>query len=242
MDDLIQKFFQADLTEAEEQALSDQLKNFTEEALRFGEEAEARYIRAGLPEPQLPRPLSIPAAAGGSAVSVMAWVHGGLKILVWILGIALASVVAFGLWRNFVPQTPAQNSTSPVPGMKAQVSTGLRHFVIARRDIHPVSAPSTVPTGLVPVLTPVDLNHPLGRTFSALSITVHKVSAGPVTVQVLTLDGKPLVPLYRGLLKPGNWGFEWDGKLADRSIAASGYYQIQLNSGSGPQKKIIQIQ
>ena len=54
MDDLIKKFFQEDLSESEEKALSEKLLSSVEDAVRFGQHAEASYHYFGLPEPHWP--------------------------------------------------------------------------------------------------------------------------------------------------------------------------------------------
>jgi hypothetical protein len=238
-DDLVKKFFQSDLTEDEEKLLSERLQTSTEDALRFGQEAEARYARTGLPEPSWPKGAAAEAAVSGA--SKLLWVHGMLRILAALLGLAIAAVVVFSLWRSFVPSNESQ---VPALSDSSGHESGSEPTVIVSSSIHKVAAPHPSQTSWVPVLTPVDMDHPSGKPFSSLSITVHKVSEGPVTVEVLTLEGEPLIPLYRGTLKPGNWGFEWDGRLPSGAAAASGYYQIQLDSGpaAAPQKKIIQIQ
>ncbi|HVM31672.1 MAG TPA: FlgD immunoglobulin-like domain containing protein [bacterium] len=224
-DDLIEKFFKADLTESEEADLGERLKSSTEEALRFGARAEERYRAYGLPEPQLAKPLALPGTR-----SPLSWMHLGLKALAALLALALASVVVFGLWRAFAP--PA-DSGAPDLNASAPPVSGAEPTVVA---------PQRWPRALAPVLTPVDLSRSPGRALSSLSIRVEKAQAGPVTVEVLNLEGAPLVKLYQGDLAAGLWGFEWNGRLKDGSAAKSGYYQIQLDSDSGPQKKIIQIQ
>ena len=238
-DDLIKKYFQEDLSETEEQALSEKLLASTEDALRFGEEAHARYTRYGLPEPEWSKPLPGFAAAARPASVALHLTYMSLKVLAALLGLALTGVVAFGLWRAFAPVPVDTESASP--DLSSSVSPAPPVMPARIHKVHS-TLPSMKTPLVVPVLTPIDLDHPSGKPFSDLSITVHKVAAGAVTVQVTTLEGESLVPLYRGFLQPGNWGFEWNGQLSDGQAAASGYYQIQLNSGSAIQKKVIQIQ
>lgn len=54
MADLIEKYFQEDLTETEEKALGDEILSSEETALRLGEKAEEAYKSLGLPEPVWP--------------------------------------------------------------------------------------------------------------------------------------------------------------------------------------------
>jgi hypothetical protein len=78
MADVVDKFFREDLTEAEEQALSDALWTSDEHALRFGGLAEEAYARYGLPEPSSAGP-------GAGASSLGTW---GVVLLV-VVGTAL---------------------------------------------------------------------------------------------------------------------------------------------------------
>ncbi|HET9869259.1 MAG TPA: FlgD immunoglobulin-like domain containing protein [bacterium] len=216
-DDLIQKFFRDDLTEAEEKALSERLQGSTEDALRFGEEAEKRYQAYGLPDPEPPRPLARPMPE--PPVHFL-WLHAVLKALAVLLGLAVAGVVVLGVWRAFVP--PDDKAAPPLP---AASSPGLSDEAVVLQPSRPAAAARRT----VPTATP------------DLSITVHKASTGPVTVQVLDMDGQTLRSLYQGILRQGDLSFEWDGKLADGSPAPSGLYRIRLESGGAPQEKIIRI-
>jgi hypothetical protein len=234
--DLIKKFFQEDLSEAEEKALGEQLLSSTEDALRFGEEAHTRYASYGLPEPEWSKPLVPALGQAAASPATLHFAYIGLKVLAGLLALAVAGVVAFGLWRAFAPVP--MDSGSPAPALQDSQAP-----LLAPSQIHKVHFPSPVKAPLVvPVLTPIDMDHPSDKPFSNLSITVHKVSAGAVTVEVTDLEGQGLLPLYRGFLQPGNWGFEWNGKLGNGQAASPGYYQIQMDSGSVSQKKVIQIQ
>jgi hypothetical protein len=53
MADLLQRYFEADLGEAEEEELGSQLASSPEEALRFAQLAEADWLRLGLAAPRL---------------------------------------------------------------------------------------------------------------------------------------------------------------------------------------------
>jgi hypothetical protein len=233
--DLIKKFFQEDLSEAEEKALGEQLLSSTEDALRFGEEAHNRYASYGLPEPEWSKPLA-PVFDPAASPASLYFAYLGLKILAGLLALSVAGVVAFGLWRAFAPV--AVDSGSPSPA-----SLDSQALLLAPSQIHQVHSPPTVKApSVAPNLTPIDMDHPSGKPFSNLSITVHKVSPGAVTVEVTDLEGHSLLSLYQGFLQPGNWGFEWNGKLGDGQAASPGYYQIQMDSGAASQKKVIQIQ
>jgi hypothetical protein len=47
--------------------------------------------------------------------------------------------------------------------------------------------------------------------------------------------------LYVGMLKPGEWTFEWEGQLEDGSPASPGIYEVETQSGPTVLRKRVQI-
>jgi hypothetical protein len=86
----------------------------------------------------------------------------------------------------------------------------------------------------------VDLNPP--KTYPNLSVVVGQSQLGYLTVRVVNPQGVEVVGLYRGTLGPGNWIFQWDGKLSTGRGAKPGFYLIEVRSGTYVQRKSIQIQ
>ncbi len=88
MPDLVEKFFKEGLTEAEEQALSDDLWASEDTAEKFADAAREAYLRYGFPEPQVP-----PTAPGGGGL------RGGWRLWSWALWGGLALGAAW-LWHG----------------------------------------------------------------------------------------------------------------------------------------------
>lgn len=89
MADLILKFFREDLTEAEQQALSDSILSSEEEAMRLTEEAAKAYQRYGLPEPQW---------AGGGPPKTH-WPNPGWNTWSWFSAILTGALVTWSIWH-----------------------------------------------------------------------------------------------------------------------------------------------
>ena len=236
MADLIVKFFQEEMTQAEEQALSDRLLSSTEEALRFGEQAEKAYLGFGLPEPRWP---------GGGPPSAP-WTHGPmvLKPLIWAGALLTAGLVGFILWRHHQVNPPVPlASTAPAPVLSIPVSKAV-HPKIKRTPALAVPIVAVKPvysTPLTPVSTPVELAVKNPKAFSNLSVVVRRTSPGKVRVTVMKPDDSTAVLLYEGLLPSGKWVFDWDGKFANGQMAPPGFYRIQVESGPVVQNKTIVV-
>jgi hypothetical protein len=106
MADLIEKFFQEDLTEAEEKALGDELFSSEETALRLGERAEQAYMRLGLPEPVWP-------ALNGTIPHVSKAVPW-IRVFFWTI---LAGMIGITAWWCFFHKnaTPAPSASLTRP-------------------------------------------------------------------------------------------------------------------------------
>lgn len=264
MADLILKFFQEEMTQAEEQALSERLLSSTEEALRFGEEAQKAYLGFGLPDPKWP---------GGGAPPSPWSATLGLKSILLYPALLAAGLAGWTIW-HFHARAPLASALTPQLGQVSVINNPIVSKVIpeALQREKPVektfpaqaapgrtTSPSVQVTGpsegralpvappqpsaafLTPVLTPVDMSAKVHKTFSDLSVVIRRPSVGEVTVRILKRDGTPMVLLYQGQLKAGKWGFDWDGRLADGHLAPPDYYQIQVQSGPLVQTKSILI-
>ncbi|HVZ80705.1 MAG TPA: FlgD immunoglobulin-like domain containing protein [bacterium] len=251
-DDLIIKYFRENLTESEEEALAERLRTSTEEALRFGQHAEASYRHYGLPEPQwtgAPPPPGFPGA-------------GGLGMKLWLpLALAVGSMGWIG-W-HFAgtmgkerplsppsaavsgPPAPSSKAQASAPGWEQEIPDEVREDApspqedVEGRDLSdrpavPASA-GTKPALLAPV--PASAH----RTHSNLEVVVNRTKPGNLTVEVLDPEGRQAVLLYQGTLPPGSWAFDWDGNLGSGQKAAPGTYRIQVESGAVTQSKRVVI-
>jgi hypothetical protein len=258
MPDLVDKYFAGDLTEAEKQALSDLLLSSDEAALKFEEAAKQAYLRYGLPDPQpqwLDHPAP-PASGGGSS-----WV--------WSLVALLATVAALGWFGRHIlsellssgpseeVSSPAASTPSayPIPKKireKPKVSIPVEKPKPAlpqnnqAQAVAPAGSAARTGRSLAfppkPYSIPVNVGLKPAKNYSNLSVVVGQNQLGFLTVRVMDSHGAQVSVLYQGNLGPGNWVFQWDGKLAAGQAALPGYYQIEIRSGSIVQHKTIQIQ
>jgi len=257
MADLVEKYFQSDLSEAEQEALSRQLLDSEESALKFERLAKEAYGRFGLPEPQ-PRWKDHPPSAG------LDWRYGAE--LVVVLGVLGGALFGFLHLKNrlLVPEAGAPLRQAPPivktnveknPSGPPAVSNDERAAGenSARRDgagavSHP--AASAIPTLSAPSAvslpaaagTPINVDLNPSQTFSNLSVVIAQPQTGFLTVWVEDSKGEAVKTLYNGILNPGNWKFEWDGKRSNGLPAQPGFYQIAVRSGASIQRKTVQIQ
>lgn len=249
-DDLIIKFFREDLTEAEESTLSDHLSSSIEDALRFGQHAEASYRHYGLPEP---------AWRGGPPPGF--YPKSGLKFGLWLPIAFLAGLSALGAWKYWT-RTESKPSTSIPTG----VSTVLAHTPQKRTESSPVvSEDKVIPDRLTreevtaktsspdaaavnspaastqPAMPPINAALQPHHPHSNLEVLVKRAKPGEVTVRVLEPNGNQAVLLYQGLLQPGSWAFDWNGRLSDGGRPPAGTYQIQVVSGAVTLSKPVVI-
>jgi hypothetical protein len=257
MADLIEKFFQEDLSEAEEKALSDELVFSEETALRLGEKAEQAYARLGLPEPIWPD-------SAGTIPHVTKTIPWNW---VWFWAVLAGMIGATAWWcfshkgtppapsasltrpssiempriipRDDLPKTSVAAVTRKKP-VQAAVPAGIRKPALETRQ-PPLAEPPAVSETFNAYPPPLNLDESPGRSYSSLSVEVRRSTPGFLTVRVLNAQGSEVVLLYRGDLKAGNWVFEWNGRLVDGRMAAPGSYQIEVQTGSFAQRKAIQI-
>ncbi len=267
--DLVEKYFQADLTDVEQDALSEALLNSDEAALAFEAAAKEAYFSYGFPEPK-PR---WPDPPGNFIASKGAGPWLGPSLSLFAVAIGIAALLWWGYSKNdsihhllsgmFQPKAVAplslekeKNTGNTTPSKIKRVA---RHSEVgestsSKAEEKPTSAGkstgpemavgSRIPEALLtqkPVV-PFNADQNPSRNFSLLSVAIGQSKSGVLSVRVLDLKGMELVGLYRGLLGKGNWVFEWDGRLTNGKPAPAGYYQIEVRSGSFIQHKNIRIQ
>lgn len=122
MPDLVEKYFNADLTEAEQEALSQALLESDEAALQFETMAQESYLSFGLPNPQ-PRWSDGPKGPSPSAA--------GLKPWFWV-GLAAVGAAAFwgyhhrpAFFKKADPSSQAPQAASIARAKPGQASTGV---------------------------------------------------------------------------------------------------------------------
>ncbi len=230
--DLVKEFFKRDLSEAEEQNLARKLEAFPEEALRLLEGAEAKYRAYGLPEPRSPRG----AGAWSGWLKFAAGLASGL-----LLAILLDAMGSWAAQEQAAPQAPSERAPAAErerPGHPARA---------ARRPPEPKAvpeAPKPRPTAAeaVPALEPLLSVTVDVQTGSMLFASLEIMEASPLVVSVLDSQGRELSRLYEGRAPAGKWGFRWDGKLKDGSLARSGSYVIEARAGRFRVRRMVNLE
>jgi hypothetical protein len=211
MADLIQEFFQRDLTEAEQEALSQSLQGSPEEALRYERLLEQNYLATGLPSPSLPKGLgSLPGTAASLASKTVL-----PQVMAFLVCLAVAGVAVWKFW----PKTELAPSA---PGLAASM------------EAKPIQALSRVAPEKLRAARPQ-------AEGDELSVVVAAAERSLVTVRVLDPAGHEVRALYTGFVDPGHWSFQWDGRLGDGEPAAPGDYLIDVQSGGAHQTKSLHI-
>jgi hypothetical protein len=265
MPDLVEKFFNEDLTEAETAALRGSLSASGETAERFGELAEGIYRACGLPEPQWAGPEFLkPAGKLGFGAGF------------WTGVLTAALLAGFAGWHFLggagpgggdpgmrkLPAAAPGPSSMPggydapaeevldgpkdleAPAAERQVPEAVR---VPIREEAPAAKGSLSAEPVVPTrpsfdsTAPINLDLDPNRNYSNLSVEVVWPGRKDIAVRVLDANGAEVVSLYRGLLEPGRWVFDWNGKSSDGRPAPAGEYQIEVRSGMTAKRKGIRI-
>jgi hypothetical protein len=219
MADLIQEFFERELSETEADSMGKLLGESPDEALRFEGLLEKHYLATGLPFPELPPSLqSLPFKPSGWG-GVGAWKF---------LAVLAAAGVAFVAWKYWPsPSVSLPAVAIPAPAAIPQVP--------APAIANPRPAQAVIP----PMIEP----QPAGPMAEGkeLSVVIGTQEKTLVTVRILGQGGKEIRDLYTGFVQPGHWSFKWDGELSDGNPAPAGNYQIDVQSGASHQTKDIRI-
>ena len=212
--ELLNDYFQRDLSVDEESRVAELLKDSPEEALRFAGLAEAEYKASGYPEP---------APRKGRA---------GL----WLLrGLGLCAAAGAGVWLWCLLQSPAQTEARRVSESQSQdtaaPSPAPQAPAVARE---PEAAPDVE---AAPDLSVTVLDS--GR----FKMTVDLAAGHRVELSLCDVAGKPLRAFYSGSLDGGRWSFVWDGRLADGSAAKPGVpYQVVLRAHGTVLRRWLQLE
>lgn len=211
MVDLVEKFFTQDLSEAEQEALSQYLERSPEAALNYERLLEQNYLATGLPQPMLPKSLqSLPRVGGGGLAGGSSWVPMTLAGLV-VAGIAL--------WK-FWPPT------------KAEISTPVQKPMVQQAHVKKIAKK---PTPIQPLAAGP------AQEGQELSVVVSAPQRSLVTVRILDAQGREVRALFTGFVESGRWSFQWDGLLENGEPASAGDYLIDVQSGASRQSKNIHI-
>jgi len=211
MNPLIQKYFAGELNHPEEEQLETLLRDSEEAAWEFGQVAEETYGRYGLPEPGTGGP-----AAPSEGESHWPWI-------IPLLGLLLVGSV----WWWLAKSRRGPEALAPVKPTPQRVEKERPAPVKKAVPIKPLATP---PEGAKDKVSGTDLR-----------VVVKRQSAGPVTVAVVNSYGLEVRSLYTGVLQPGRWAFEWDGKVGSGALADPGKYRIEVRTEAGTQSKDLTI-
>ncbi len=215
MVDLIQAFFERELSESEADLLGKLLQESPDSALRFEGLLETHYLATGLPLPELPGSLQKWAPAAGK-LGALGWAG---------LAAAVAAGVGLLVWK-FWPVSEIVQPAAPQPlAPMAPVSRVLEPKVILKSPSAPVHSEATAPSA----------------EGEELSVVVDTREKSLVTVRVLDAAGQEVRHLFTGFVEPGQRAFQWDGNLSAGEPAPAGNYRIDVQTGDSHQTKAIRL-
>lgn len=219
MADLIQAFFERDLSEDEHEALASLLAESPEAALRYEGLLEASYLLTGLPQPSLPRGLRTLGHPGSGG-----WMGGSALTKIFIIALAGAAIWKF--WPFHALKAPEPTALTVPVGLSAS-SAKIVGPKIASKPFSASQIPSSA-TGAT-------------RDGKELSVVVDSPQSALVTVRILDGSNREIRTLYTGFVQAGERSFRWDGLLSDGQPAPAGDYRIDVQSGASHQIKNIVI-
>lgn len=210
---LVEKFFNEDLTGADEEALEKLLLQSTEAASEFNVLAEEAYLATGQPAHQWPgKTIQIPHVGGMGT---------GLKLLLALVALGSAVVI----WRLWPRPVTEVIPPKVIPSMTIKPVVALPKAIVPK-----ITASKILPSRAVSE-----------QEGDALGILVETPQVALVTVRVLDHSGREIRVLYTGVLDPGKWSFRWDGLLENGKPAAGGNYTIEVQKGSRRLSKPVRL-
>jgi hypothetical protein len=209
--DLIQTFFERDLTTEESVELGGLLENSDQEAARFAHLGEEAYRMTGLPAHHWPGGIHWGGGLAGKGSSFLAFS---------LTALSLGGLATWWFWPRSSAKTPGSISVQIPPAQSPPVKS---------------PAPPAIPRAVMP-MAPVP-----GLEGKELNVVVDAPHESLVTVRVLDAEGMEARFLYTGFLEPGHWSFTWDGLLSNGKAAPQGKYTIQVVSDQGTMAKKIDL-
>ena len=215
MVDLVQAFFERELSESEADLLGKLLQESPDSAMRFEGLLETHYLATGLPLPQLPGSLEKFAPAAGK-LGALGWAG---------LAVAVAAGVGLLAWKFWPVSEIGQPVVVEPLAPMARVSQVPAPKIITKTLSAPVHPASTAPSAVG----------------EELSVVVDTPEKSLVTVRVLNAAGQEVRHLFTGFVEPGQRSFQWDGNLSAGEPAPAGDYKIDVQTGGSHQTKDIRL-
>lgn len=209
---LVEKFFEADLSEAEADQLEALIASSPEAAEQMLALAERDYAATGLPSPVRPGKRS-------------------KKLLFWLLGATIAAAAA-GAWLLSDDQTPLQVAQEDASNFQEG-----RLAPEAAPAVHHAK-PQPITEDLPRVSAPI---RPQANDQHRLGLRVDGAEAGLLKVRVFDASGACVRHVYEGPISKGPHKLSWDGNLDDGTRAQSGRYIIEVQSKAGVSRQELRL-
>jgi hypothetical protein len=248
---LADEYFKRDLSEAEEQQLSDELASSSEDAQHMADRMGEIYAQTGLPEPvwqDKPLPSSL-----------IPGKHIILKKF-FPLGLTLVTAGVLCYWgyhclnrptEDLLPSIPSESLTQQPavqPDSKKAVTAKIAQS--AAKKITAVAAPAKVLKSSTGTYQP---KHPQssgsmpvpaepGKYYQQLSVVVDLPQSALATVRVYDNLNNEIRMLFAGILPQGKKTFAWDGKDEAGLVAPPGVYVIEVKSGENVMRQEVRVQ
>jgi hypothetical protein len=234
---LMKEFFKRDLTEAEEEQLARELATGPKKSLRFARLAEIAYLQTGLPHPS--------GGAGGASGSGLGGSGLGgsmtLKVIAALM-VGSASVVYYVNTQSSPVQTTLPKA---LPALQEKMTPSLAPKPLLNSQVPSQKVGSTFFPAPLATTQPLGMVQPEAYNpdtkYDGLELVVERQTVGLVTLRVVDAAQKEIRLLYVGVLKPGKWSFQWEGKMENGDLAQPGTYQVEVQSGSVTLHKQIVI-
>jgi hypothetical protein len=229
MPDLIELYFERDLTPAEEAELADLIQKSPSEAERFAQRAASSYAGNGLPKPALRSGWRWPRFAFNAG------------ILLGLLGLAWWG------WRILQAE------------QKASAEPEVRQTVLTPSGFRELEMPSTVVVPAVPREEPVkpaprrkdrgaaqttwDVRADSAKASVDVEVAVNVERQGCcVSVRIFDLDGRPVKDLFKGDALQGPKHLVWHGDDETGTQVQPGMYEIVMQTGARKQTKYVNLE
>lgn len=227
----MKEYFKRDLTDKEEDLLARQLAESPKTSLKFARLAEIAYLQTGLPH--------VGTRGGGPGHGLGAGGSGAtmtLKVLTAL--VAGGSAVVYFVRTQSPPTIVLQPQATPF----VQTQKVIPEITMVQRVTPTIAfSPKTsfLPPSFRGIVQPEAYDPSV--KYEGLDLVIERKTTGLVTLRVLDANKNEIRLLYVGLLKPGQWRFQWDGKQEKGGWVPPGNYQIQVLSGAITLTKQIAI-
>lgn len=224
MADLLERYFEEDLTLPEEDQIQSLLENSAEEASRFAGLALAHYASLGLQAPRWSRRRPALARLKSWRLPLLLLAAGGAAL--WALGSPDSATVSWEERESLLSLEEAAPAHVEMAELPAEPAKVVRRKAQAASGI---AAPAAEPKDARPAVL----------RGSKLELVLNQAEAGPLEAWVEDSSGRRVKELFKGEAPAGTKRVEWDGKVESGRNAGQGEYTIVLKSTAGTQRRVV---